>query len=184
MSRLPIFGLGRQGGWELRGLGHLGSPSVFAWSFPERREEGPRPSGSEQRVEVGAQVQPSHGLSVSWEQVYFGLFLPAVSLALAYGKSAMTRPCRSSWVPGAVKLSWYPEADRGAPPLSGAPCTGLALSHSLCCANVGCFMGEMDDSLQGEGRREASLASLSPGVCAPVPAGPASACRRLPPLGH
>lgn len=105
---------------------------MFAWSFPERWEEGPRPSGSEQRVEVGAQVRPSqvHGLSGSREQVYFGLSLPAVSLALAYGKSAMTRPCCSSWVQGAVKLSWYPEAGRGPPPSSGALCTGLALSHS------------------------------------------------------
>ena len=46
-----------------------------------------------------------------------------------------------------MKLSgWCPEADRGAPSSSGVSRTGLAASHSLCCANVRCFLGEIGAS--------------------------------------
>ena len=52
-----------------------------------------------------------------------------------------------------MKLSWWcPEADRGAPPSSGVSRTGLAASHSVCCANVRCFLGEIGASPGG--RRE------------------------------
>lgn len=97
------------GNWGLRGgpPGPPGSSSVLArWSFPEQQEEELCASGFEQRVEVGAQVPSSqvHGFSMSVEQVYFGLFPPALSLVWPTG-GATSQPCCSSWVQGAVKQS-------------------------------------------------------------------------------
>ena len=120
----------------------------------------------------------------TWEAGLLWPFPPSPFPGSGLWQECRESPCFSSWVQGAVKLSWWcPEADRGAPPSSGAPCTGLAASHSLCCASGGCFLGEMGASPQGEGRREASRATLAPGGCAPAQPGPTLRSHCLPSSG-